>query len=447
MTETQVPPRSTFASGELYRRLIRNFSYLAGGTGAAGLFNLVALAIISRALSPKEFGLLLLLQSSALALGGIVSFGTQQPVIQLGSVAFEHRDFRRLGSIIGYGLSVDVAAALTAAVAGMAIVLLAGELIGISADERTLGMIFAVSLLFNGYLTSNGVFRLFNRFGLLSSIQAGSAALGAILAAILYASGAGLMAFVLMWAGTRALATQAQLWVALGIARNRGIPLSLRSSPQRESDFRHFFAYCWSTWGTASTEALRINGDSILTGALVSVEAVGLYNVAKQLAGMIRKIGPVYAGALFPEVTSLAASRDAKGSARLRRRMLLVGAGVGAAGIGVIALIGIPLLRFGFAERFVAAYWALLLLAAAAALQLINQTVSIYVQVYLGPARLLLLYILATLAFIAAAPVLILLFGIEGAALAQVLFVVALIAFCAVALRGSALKSGVYQAR
>lgn len=447
MIDTQGQPRASLASRDLYRRLVRNFLYLAGGTAAAGVFNLVAVAIISRALSPEEFGWLLLLQSSALALGGIVSFGTQQPVIQLGSVALEHRDLRRLATIIGYGLIVDVVAALTAMLTGMAIVLFAGDVIGITADQRAPAMIFAASLLFSGYLTSNGIFRLFNRFGLLSSIQAGSAAIGAILAAVLYASGAGLMAFVLMWAGTRALGTQAQLWVALVLARNRGAPFSIRSSDEGKADFRHFFAYCWSTWGTASTEALRTNGDSILTGALVSVEAVGLYNVAKQLAGLMRKVGPVYAGALFPEVTSLATAKDADGAARLRRRMVLVGAALGAVGIAVVALIGGPLLRFGFGERFVAAYWALLLLAAAAALQLINQTVSIYVQVYLGPVRLLLLYILATAAFVVAAPVLIAMLGIEGAALAQVLFVAALIAFCVISLRRSALDSGVYRAQ
>lgn len=434
------PTSDVRASGNLYRRLGRNIAWLAGGTGAAALLNMLALAFNVRALTAAEFGLLVLLQAAALMLSGLTSFATQQPVIQLGASALAEGDHARLGRIVTLGVTFDLVAAVMASAAAFLTIFLAGDLIGIAPAQRGPASLFAASLLFTGYMTSNGVFRLLDRFALLSAIQAGIAAAILAASALLYAIEAEFGAYVWMWAGFQALNSQLQLWTALRLIRRRGVRLRFDYRGIHRSDVRTFLAYCWTTWGTSSADTLRTNGDSLLVGAIVTVEAAGIYNVAKQVAGILRKLTNIYGSAVFPEVASLSASNSLARARRLRMRMVLAGALIGAIGTAAAVLAGRPLLQLAFGTPFAAGYGALVVLTAAAAGQLISHTFSIYVQVFLGPTKLFVNYMLATLVFIVTAPLLTYWFLATGAALAQLLFSVALILICHLALRASPLS-------
>ena len=316
-------------TGAVFRRLARNSAYLAGGTVTSALFMMLAVVLSARALSGREFGLLVLFQSATMMLATLMSFGTQQPVIKLGSSALAEGDMAQLGRIIALGLLFDGLAAIVATVAAFAFLQFGRGWVGLEEQQLGIATIFAASLLFTGYLTSNGIFRLLNRFGLLSLIQAGSAA--GILAAstFLYASGAPFEDYCWAWAIFYALSGQLPLFVALYLARGAGIPIALSTGKMRPGGVATFLAYCWTTWGTATAEALRSNGDSLLVGAAVSVEAAGVYNVAKQLAGVLRKLNTVYASAAFPEISALSAHGEHESAARVRRRMLWIGGLVG----------------------------------------------------------------------------------------------------------------------
>lgn len=430
-----VLPRRELGTGALYRRLARNSAYLAGGTAAAALFMMLAAVLNARALSGREFGLLVLFQSATLMLATVMSFSTQQPVIKLGAAALAEGDRARLGRIIALGLLFDLVAAVAAAAIAFAFLAVGRGWLGIGPDRLGVAAAFAASLLFTGYVTSNGIFRLLDRFALLSLIQAGCAA--AILAATawLYATGARFEAFCWAWAIFYAVNSQLPLLVALRLARGAGIPVALSTRAMAPGEVPTFLAYCWTTWGTATAEAVRSNGDSLLVGAAVSVEAAGIYNVAKQLAGVLRKANSVYASAMFPEVSALSAHGEAGDASRVRRRILAVSAVVGGIALCAALLVGRPLLGLLFGPRFEPAYWPLVILTAAAASQLISHTLSMYVQVYIGPERLFRLYMLAILLFLVAVVPLTSALAMTGTAIAQLLFSFALIMLCHWALR------------
>jgi O-antigen/teichoic acid export membrane protein len=203
----------------------------------------------------------------------------------------------------------------------------------------------------------------------------------------------------------------------------------------RSPEIRTFVAYCWTTWGTATADTVRSNGDSLLVGAAVSVEAAGIYNVAKQLAGILRKLNTVYASAAFPEISSLSAHGEEENAALVRRRMLWVGGAIGVVAVAAALVIGRPVIGLLFGPRFEAAWLPLVILTAAAAAQLISHTLSMYVQVYVGPERLFRVYLVAIGIFVIAAFPLTSAFSISGTALAQLLFSLSLIYFCHLALR------------
>ena len=419
----------------VYRRLARNSAYLGGGTVVATLCMMLAVVLCARALSAREFGLLVLFQAATMMVGTLMSFSTQQPVIKLGSVAQAEGDMAHLGRIIALGLLVDTLAALAAASIAFLFLLFAGDWIGLGDDQFGIAALFATSLLFTGYLTSNGVFRLLNRFGLLSLIQAACAAAVLAATAYFYWSEAPFQAYCLAWAIFYALNGLLPLVVALRLARKAGIPIGFSRGKMGKGSIREFLAYCWTTWGVATAEALRSNGDSLLVGAAVSVEAAGIYNVAKQLAGALRKANMVYASAMFPEVAALSAHGEDANAARVRTRILSISALVGGAAIAGALLLGRPVLGLLFGAEFEAAHIPLVILTIAAASQLISYTLSMYVQVYLGPERLFNFYMVALALFLVTVAPLTFAFSMPGTAVAQVLYALVLVYLCNSALQ------------
>jgi O-antigen/teichoic acid export membrane protein len=317
----------------------------------------------------------------------------------------------------------------------LAFIALGDDWIGLRGEEMGLAMLFAGALLFTGYITSNGIFRLLNRFDLLSFIQAGCAAALLAACAFLYASGAPFAAYCWAWAIFFAFSSQIPLWAGVYLARKAGIPISLSIGRMGRDQIRTFLTYCWTTWGVATVDALRSNGDSLLVGGAVSVEAAGVYNVAKQLAGVLRKVNTVYASAAFPEISALSAHGEHDGAARVRRRMLWVGALIGGLAVLAALLFGRFVLVTVFGAQFEAAYVPLAILTAAAGAQLISQTLSKYVQVYVSPEKLFYAYVGAIAVFGLAVLPMTSALSITGTAIAQLLFTLALIAFCHVVLR------------
>jgi O-antigen/teichoic acid export membrane protein len=423
------------ATGAVYRRLARNSAYLAAGTACSALFMMLAVVLSARALSAREFGVLVLFQSATMMATGLMTFSPQQPVIKLGSTALAEGDMARLGRIIGLGLLFDALAAVVATLAAFAFLQFGRGWIGLEDQQFGLALLFAGSLLFMGYLTSNGIFRLLDRFGLLSLIQAVCAAGVLAATAYLYASGAPFEDYCRTWAIFYALNAQIPLFVALFLARQAGIPVTLSTGKLQRGEFSTFLAYCWTTWGTGTAESLRSNGDSLLVGAVVSVEAAGIYNVAKQLAGVLRKANTVYASAMFPEISALSAHGEDDSARQVRKRILRVSALVGVVAIAAAALLGQLVLVELFGSHFEMAYLPLIILTAAAASQLISHTLSMYVQVYVGPEKLFRMYLYAMAVFLIAVFPLTSLFSISGTAVAQLLFSISLIYFCNLALR------------
>jgi len=429
MNESMTEP-PTRRLRQVYRRIARNSVLLASGTAAASLFTMLAVAIAARALSPRDFGVLVLLQSAVLMVGSLASLSTQQPVIKLGSDAYAAKDRNRLGEVVSMGLIVDTVAALAAFVVAALAITLSRSAIGLAEHDVGSAWLLAISLLFSGYPTSNGIFRLYDRFGMLSLIQTLSAA-GLLCAyAVLYAVGAALPAYVAAWASYLALSSILQIWFSLVLLRRDQVRLRFRKGLFATEDGRTLLHYSWSTWGMSTAATLRTNGDSLLVGALVSVEAAGIYNVARQIAGLVRKFNTVYSSSVFPEIARLGAVGDIAAARRVNRHMLAIGLAGTAAAVLASALFGHLIVRLLFGARFEPAYLPFVILTGAAMVQLVSLTPSMCVQVFRGPRLLFVFYAVASVAFGVAAIPLTAKWSISGMAIAQLVFSVALTVMC-----------------
>lgn len=417
------------------RRIIRNIAYLATGTGGASVLALGAVAINSRALSLADFGAVVLLQSSAMLIAGIFGFATQQAIIKLGMGAIEHGDSQRFERLIGMGLAADLLSAVMASAAALGAVLLMPGLTGLPADRVPAAAIVAASLLLQGYRTSEGVFRVFDRFDLMGLIQVACAGVQLAIAAALFWIDAPFAAYAGLVAAAIALPSVIQLVTALSLLRRRGLRPRFGGIAGASDDRREFVAYCWTTSVTSTCDTIRQNGDSPLVGLVISVEAAGIYNVAKQLSGIIRKGASIYASVLFPELATMAARRNLAGARRIMGKAVAASVAVIALVVVASGLAGGLALEILFGPVFALGHLALVILCGAAGLAMLGATYSLYVQSFIGPVALLRSYLVATAAFLALTWPALALMGLPGAAVGQVVFSVALAIACRIQLR------------
>lgn len=419
----------------LAARLVRNAATISGATAIASVLALIAMTINARALSLADFGTLAFLQSSALFIAGLCSFATQQPLMKMGIAALEAGETQVFRRLVARGLIVDSLSALASVTVGMALVLTAPHWWGMSTSAASLALLIGLSLAFQGYRTAEGALRVLNRFDLLSYAVVITAAVQVVVAIILWSAGAPLVWYGAFVAAGLALSPVLQLGFAWRVlARSNLTPTLGGLAPMQR---RTFDAYCWSTWTTSTLDNIRSNGDSLAVGGLLSVEAVGLYNVAKQLAGILRKATPLYASVLFPELATLAARDD---QARLHQLLNKAVAASGAVTIfivlGVWAGGDVALARL-YGSSFVTGHETLILLAGAAGLQLVSATYSMATQVLDKPSALVSAYAIATLAFAVAIVPAINVGGLAGAGAAQILFFVVLTIACRLKMRSA----------
>lgn len=419
----------------LRARLVRNTLLLASGNGGAALLSLGVVTINSRALSLTEFGIYVLLQTSGLLIAGLFAFATQQPVIKLGTAALESGDRPRFERVLGMGFLADTMSAGLAATTAVVLTLSAGSVIGLPTEYTLAAVIVSISLILQGFRTSEGVFRVYDRFDLLGLSQVAGAATQLVTAIALAWWQAPFISYAILIAIGFVIPVLIQLIAVSVLLRRQGIRPRLQGVVQARADRREFVAYCWTTGAMGTCEAARQYGDSPLVGALISVEAAGIYNVAKQLAGVLRKGAAIYNSILFPELATYMARDEIAAARRILRKVLVLSAAVGGATVLVSAFAGGFALRTLFGPDFVEGHLVLVLLCGATGLQLIGATYSMYVQAFVGPTALLRAYIPASIAYLGVVFALTPTLGLPGAGLAQIGFFAILALLCRSRLR------------
>ncbi|HEX2257917.1 MAG TPA: lipopolysaccharide biosynthesis protein [Afifellaceae bacterium] len=405
------------------RRIGRNVGIVVTGNAAVAGFGVITLALNARALGTAGLGVLALILTIATLVDRIAAFQTWQPLVKLGADALAAGDKRRVGQLLTVALLFDVIAAMAAAVAAVLIVLLAGERLGIPAEYLGVAAIYVATLVTRIADAPAGVMRLFDRFGLLTTLRAGEAAVQCLAAAILFTLSAPLGAYVLSFAGVAVATNVALLACVLHLGARAGVTPAVRCvGAAWAAEWRAFWAFSWTLNIASTINTVRQRSPVLLIGALLGPAAVGIYHVAERVVGVLVMAMWSFHQALYPEAARLATSR--------RRADLLwfvqrIGAICG--GIGVSALLGavtlghIVVLVAGGGD-YGQAYWPLVLLVASCSIALSGIGLHSVVLVTAGPGKVLKAHLLPFLVLVPVLPLATLQFGIAGAAGAHIVY-------------------------
>jgi O-antigen/teichoic acid export membrane protein len=400
------------------RRLLTNFSWLAGGRTTGALLALAATALAARALGAEAFGVVVLVHAGALMLRQLFNVKTSEAVIRYGVPLAEEGRVGELRGLLLRFARIDVLAAVLAALAGAALLIVFAERLGLPAELKPAAAIYVLVLLPSITGTARGTLRLLDRFGVLSTqLAIGPAIRLLAVAGVLFTPYSDApAAYILIW-GLAHLVEHAYSWwrsfYAFG-AHYGGVTTEVPVLDRREVRGFLYTVYWQSTLDAAPKQAA-----TLLAGGLLGPAAAALFAFARELAEVLAKPVTLLRQVVFPDLARLWRDEVAR-FVRVTWRTGAITAVVGLVVVALSVVVAEPVLVALAGEDFAAAAGLLTLLLGAASVDLAGAAFrpACYVM---GKARALLnVQIVATAIYLGGFVLLAELFGLAGIGIASI---------------------------
>lgn len=343
-----------------------NAGWLLSARGFQAVLSIVYLAIATRTLGLADYGRFALIVAVGQGISALVGFQTWQFIVRYGTQALAAQDDSSLERIIGLSAVLDFAAAAAGCLISLLAIVLLGPLLNLPRElyGATYGFCFAMLIAVRS--TPTGVLRLDQRFrtaALAESVLPSIRAAGALLAAVLLPTVVG---FVWTWAAAELITALVHWRLAL---RNRRLTLAPADLKQYAREQPSLWRFVFQTNLSSTLTMTSKHFTLIIVGAFGGPAAAGMFRVAAQLAQALVKVTQSFSRAAYSELV-LAIAR---GSDRGLLLQLTLFAGLAAmAMVAVAALLGEPLLHLIATESFAGAYLPVVILVAAAGLDLLG---------------------------------------------------------------------------
>lgn len=346
----------------MIRRALTNTGWLMGARGINAVLSLGYLALATRALGLEGFGRFILVTAFAQAIAGLVSFQTWQAVVRWG------QSRETLGDAVGFALALDLVTVAAGSAVAALLLGLAGSWLPVPPELRGEAFALTVVWLLAIRSTPTGILRLHDRYAkaaVADSVTSIVRIAGALIAALVAPT---VPAFLLAWAVAE-LATAAAYWrFAL-----RAEPVPLRRVSLTRLPRAHNGAWGF-VWGTGLSGMLLIASRQLvvlLVGALGGAALAGIYRVAAQLGEGLLKLAQALLRATYPELV-----RDPEQARHIASRIARIGAVTGVVSVVLGAIAGQWLIALIAGEDYLPAYEPMVILAAAAAIELAGATLE-----------------------------------------------------------------------
>ena len=346
----------------MIRRALTNTGWLMGARGINAVLSLAYLALVTRSLGLAGFGQFILAVTFAQAVIGFTSFQTWQAVVRWG------QDRERLPDATGFALALDAVTIAAGALMAGTILLLAGDWFPLPPELRLATFFFTMVCLVSIRSTPTGILRLHDRYAGAAIADSMTSIIRIIGAGLVAATQPGIVAYLLVWSLAE-IGTAAAYWV---LAR-RTQPLfwrhiSLARIPVHAPDAWRFVT------GTALSGTLLVASRQVLVllvGALGGPALAGIYRVAAQVGEGLLKLAQALLRAVYPELV-----RDPASARALSGRITRIASVTGLVVVALAIVAGQWVIELIAGEQFLPAYVPMILLSAAAAVELAGATLE-----------------------------------------------------------------------
>ena len=390
----------------MIRRALTNTGWLMGARGINAVLSLGYLALATRALGLDGFGQFILITAFAQAVSGLVSFQTWQAVVRWG----QRRE--TVAEAIGFGVALDLLTIGAGATLAALVLGLAGEWLPVSPELRWEAFALTVVWLLAIRSTPTGILRLHDRFAKAAVADSTTSIVRLGASGIAFLVAPTITNFLLAWA-LGEVATAAVYWrFALKLEPVSLRTVSLTRLPRAEKGAWGF------VWGTGLSGMLLIASRQLvvlLVGALGGAAMAGIYRIAAQLGEGLLKLAQALLRATYPELV-----RDPDKARHIAARIGRIALLTGLAAVVLAVLAGRWLIAViaGPEPEYAAAYVPMILISAAAAIELAGATLEALLVSRGHAIRNFMLRAVPTALAVAALPLLVPGEGANGAAMA-----------------------------
>jgi len=353
------------------KRIITNTGWLLGGKGFGGVLSLFYLAILTRTLGVTGFGQFALITGTAQAIVLIVTFQTWQVVVRFGARYIQGTENReKFGRLVGLCTVLDMAGAAAGCVLAFVAVRGLAPYFGWDQELADSALVFALVVLLSIKSTPIGILRVENRFDLAAYAEAIIPIVRLIGTVVVWLTNPSLINFLIVWALSGVVHAIGYWLFAAWQSRDIMSPRNLLHARHavRENEGMGEFLLITNLGSTFA--GLSQNMGLLIVGYFVGPTAAGLYRLASQLSIAMTKISVLLSRAIFAEVNLVRAQQGVEAIKILFRkasRMLFI---TGGAVIILVIILGKPAIYFMSGPEFLPAYPLLILLAAAASIDL-----------------------------------------------------------------------------
>lgn len=322
------------------QRVFKNFGVVLRGRGIAAVFNMTALALMANALSPAEFGLVVLLHTYVLAIRGFLNFRTFEAVVKYGVPLQVSGDNDGLRKLLRITTSVDVSSSIVATLLGVGAASITGKFLHWDEQMVVTASFYSLTMLSTAIGTPNGILRVYDRFDVLGIWYTISPAIRFFGVVIAWFFDAEMLVFIGVWATAFVLEN---IWIYLRGHREIRQHLSesiwrgfrFRELRETSPDFRHFLGVIY--WQT-NVDLLPKHLAVLLAGNLLGPAGAGMFRLANDFSTVLSKPGLMLREVLFPDLSRILHNKEA-GFHELGLKAVQI---AGASGL-LLVLLSIPL--------------------------------------------------------------------------------------------------------
>ncbi len=413
----------TWFRDKFFRKLIENASILVTGNIITAAIDLVSLAIAARILGPQMFGVLVLAQTYTRFVDQLLNFQSWQALIKYGAdslTANRDSDFRAL---IKFGFSLDAVGSIVGTLVALSIIFFASQFF--AWDELTIDLakVYSLTILFHLVSTPTAVLRLFSRFHTLAWQRVISASIRMVALIVVWFAESGVWVVFAVWMAAQVLDYLILLALGWMELRRQGYGDVLSTKMGR---IGQKFSGIWGFVTTTNlSSAVRLGArelDVLIVGGVMGAAAAGIYKVAKQFASIPLKFSDPLQQAVYPDIARLWAENR---KSRFRNTIIRVGVLCGLGGIamwGGFFILGNWMLNVTVGAEYSSAYVLLLAYMAGVNVYMFGVAFRPAVLSMGHPQRILQIYVVATVAYLAMLAPLLNQFDLIGVAIANMVF-------------------------
>lgn len=309
----------------LFKRLLRNSSYLLSATVIANGLMFVQSILLARFLGVEQYGVLALIMTYVMAVNQLLDFRVWETVIKYVSEFWVNDEKARAWAMIKLAYWIDLLTGVFAFSVAVLAAPLAASLLHRS-EIASLAGILAFKLLFstvNG--TSGAILRVFDKFRWISIQNVSQAAITLGLVASVLLVGYGLKELLVAYIVSAFVGTLIYLYFSFKVIRSnmrsvrREGNIFLLRSRFREIGWFLFHTNINAFWGMFIRQF-----DVLILGHFRGANEVAYFKMAKNFTQLVGKVHDPLYKSIFPEITKLWLAGDIRKFTHFLKKLTVI---------------------------------------------------------------------------------------------------------------------------